>query len=77
VIQIFKCICIISVVTLRNAYDLASKVNNCYRFQRSSLASRIVILVFKCSPCYSLIVYNEGKIRETSILPTQVLELSS
>jgi hypothetical protein len=36
----------------------------------------IVILIFKYSPCCSLIVYNEGKMREISILPTQVLELS-
>jgi hypothetical protein len=33
-------------------------------------------LFLKCSPCCNLIVYNEGKMRETSILPTQVLELS-
>jgi hypothetical protein len=75
--QVSKYIHIISIVTLRSVYGLASKVNNPYRFQRSSFASRIVILFFKCSPCCSLIVYNEGKMRETSILPTQVLELST
>jgi hypothetical protein len=76
VTQVSKYIWIISIVTLRSAKDLASKVNNPYHFQKSSFANMIVILFLKCSPCCNLIVYNKGKMVETSILPTQVLKLS-